>query len=238
MLCKACSSTQSTNPAPRCTACAVPSIRTICCAVGRPGPAQLPYHAHILRQHAVSLAEELPVRRVLLRPSAERIPDGPAAAARSTPDQGAQQSKVGPSWQGWTGLACRRRQNQRLEPPAPRIGVVPPPPPPTYPTQPWDGHPPHHQVALSQRGSLRKSTKSTPTPKCSTTHLTLCESHTHTLCVLHAAVLCRYWIILAERILRQFVATPVLGRGPRFVQWMRDTAAADPGPITAFKLAM
>lgn len=48
----------------------------------------------------------------------------------------------------------------------------------------------------------------------------------------------RYWIILAERVLRQFVATPVLGRGPRFVQWMRDAAAADPGPITAFKLAM
>lgn len=64
--------------------------------------------------------------------------------------------------------------------------------------------------------------------------------HIHRPCVLHAAAVCwrRYWIILAERILRQFVATPVLGRGPRFVQYMRDAAAADPGPITAVKLAM
>lgn len=55
----------------------------------------------------------------------------------------------------------------------------------------------------------------------------------HCLCSCH-----RYWIILSERILRQFVATPALGRGPRFVQWMQDTAATDPGPMTAFKLAM
>lgn len=49
---------------------------------------------------------------------------------------------------------------------------------------------------------------------------------------------CRYWIILSERLLRQFVATPVLGRGARFVQWMQEAAAADPGPLMAFRLAM
>lgn len=69
---------------------------------------------------------------------------------------------------------------------------------------------------------------------------------THTLHAFAACILLlscvllplRYWIILAERILRQFVATPALGRGERFVQWMRDATVADPGPVTAIKLAM
>jgi len=49
---------------------------------------------------------------------------------------------------------------------------------------------------------------------------------------------CRYWIILTERILRQWVATPALGRGHNFVAWLRDTAAANQGAGTAVKLAM
>lgn len=59
-------------------------------------------------------------------------------------------------------------------------------------------------------------------------------------CHVHASVLLllRYWLIFAERALRQFIATPALGRGQRFVQYMLDATAADPGPVTAFKLAM
>jgi hypothetical protein len=30
----------------------------------------------------------------------------------------------------------------------------------------------------------------------------------------------RYWLILAERVLRQCIATPLLGRGPRFHAWI------------------
>lgn len=54
----------------------------------------------------------------------------------------------------------------------------------------------------------------------------------------HTLPPCRYGIILAERILRQWVATPALGRGPIFISFLHKSAAADPGPATAVKLAM
>jgi hypothetical protein len=53
-----------------------------------------------------------------------------------------------------------------------------------------------------------------------------------------AAAAARYWLILAERLLRQWIATPALGRGPRFVQFLSESAAADPGLATAVKLTM
>ncbi|WIA39137.1 hypothetical protein OEZ86_005266 [Tetradesmus obliquus] len=30
----------------------------------------------------------------------------------------------------------------------------------------------------------------------------------------------RYWLLLGERVLRQIIATPLLGRGPRFAAWL------------------
>lgn len=37
-----------------------------------------------------------------------------------------------------------------------------------------------------------------------------------------------YWLILGERVLRQFLATPLLGRGPRFAPWLREQAQGSP----------
>lgn len=66
----------------------------------------------------------------------------------------------------------------------------------------------------------------------------LARTHTQAMPALLLLPAVRYWLILAERLLRQWVATPALGRGPRFVQFLGESAAADPGLATAVKLAM
>ncbi|WIA22769.1 hypothetical protein OEZ86_009726 [Tetradesmus obliquus] len=54
----------------------------------------------------------------------------------------------------------------------------------------------------------------------------------------HAHKRARYWLILTERVLRQCVATPVLGRGPRFLSWLAQQAADSSKPMLCMRLLM
>jgi hypothetical protein len=48
----------------------------------------------------------------------------------------------------------------------------------------------------------------------------------------------RYGLILAERLLRQFIATPLLGRGPRFRTWLQQAHASSSPLLLVLKLSV